>query len=92
MDKQSDCPIIRQTHKHTHTHSYCEQTLSEEQRLFKCIYSMMQIIQINFILYKMEAGKNKVGSKQKREGETDRDKQIKGVKEGENMKTARVEK
>ncbi len=39
---------------------------------------MMQIIQINFLLYTVEAGKNRVGSKQKR----DRDKQIKGVREG----------
>jgi hypothetical protein len=42
------------------------QTLSEEQCSFKCVYSMIRIIQINFLLYKMEAGKNRAGSKQKR--------------------------
>jgi hypothetical protein len=45
---------------------YCEQTLSEEQSLFKCVYSMMLIIQISILLYKMEDGRNRVGSKQKR--------------------------
>ena len=45
---------------------YCEQTLSEEQSLFKCIYSMMLIIQISILLYKMDNGRNRVGSKQER--------------------------
>jgi hypothetical protein len=45
---------------------YCEKTQSEEQHLLKCVYSMMPIIQINFILYKMGVGKNRVGSKRKR--------------------------
>jgi hypothetical protein len=32
---------------------------------------MMPIIQIDFLLYKMEAGKNRAGSKRKRERETE---------------------
>jgi hypothetical protein len=38
---------------------------------------MMPIMKINVLLYKMEAGKNRVGSKQKRE----REKRIKGVRD-----------
>ncbi len=45
---------------------------SEEQHLRKCIYSMIPIIQINFLLHKMEAGKNGVGSKREREKERSR--------------------
>ncbi len=41
--------------------SYCEQTLSEEQSLFKCIFSIMPITQINILLYKMEAVKTECG-------------------------------
>ncbi len=40
---------------------------SEEQHLRKCIYSMIPIIQIYFLLHKMEAGKNGVGSKRERD-------------------------
>jgi hypothetical protein len=40
---------------------------------------MMPHIQIDFLLYKMEAGKKRVGSKRKRE----RKEHIKGVRDGE---------
>ncbi len=52
---------------------YCEQTLSEEQRSFKSVYSLMLLIQVNFLLYQIEAGKNRVGSKWKREKERQRE-------------------
>ncbi len=40
--------------------------------MLKCIYSMMPIVQINFLLYKTEAGKNRAGSRQDREREKGR--------------------
>jgi hypothetical protein len=51
---------------------YCEQTLSEDQPSFKSVFSMMPLVQIDFLLYQIEAGKNRVGSKQKREKERQR--------------------
>jgi hypothetical protein len=41
---------------------------------------MMLIIQISILLYKMVAGKNRVGRKQ--EGTREKEKQIKGVRDG----------
>ncbi len=55
---------------------YCEQTLREDQHSFKCGYSMMLIIQINFLLYEMETGKTEWGVRI-REGEREREEQIK---------------
>ncbi len=41
--------------------------------MFKSVYSMMPVIQINnHLLYHTEAGKNRVGRKQKREKERQR--------------------
>ncbi len=57
---------------------YCEQTLSEEQRSFKSVFSMMPLVQIDFLLYQIEAGKNKVGISG-RGRKRDTDKHIKGV-------------
>jgi len=57
---------------------YFELTLSEKQHLFKIIYSMMPIIQIHFLLYKMEAGKTEWGESRRGGGE----KLIKGVRDG----------
>ncbi len=48
---------------------YCVQNLSEEQRTFKSVYSKIPISLIDYLLYQMEGGKNRVGSKQKRENE-----------------------
>ena len=45
----------------------------KEQRLLKCVHSMKPIIQINFFLNKMEAGKNSVGSKRKKRRERKRE-------------------
>ncbi len=53
--------------------NYCEQTLGEEQHLFKCIYSMMPMIQINILLYQMETDKNRMGEKRERGRERKRD-------------------
>jgi hypothetical protein len=52
---------------------YFEQTPSEEQGSFKSVYSMMPIIQINILLYKMEVGRNTVWSEQKRGRERKRE-------------------
>ncbi len=52
--------------------------LSEEQCLLQSVYSMVLVIRINFFLYKMEAGKTEWGIR-RREGEREREKQIKGV-------------
>jgi hypothetical protein len=41
---------------------------------------MMLAIQINFLSYKTEAGKNREGSKRKREKERDREELINGVR------------
>ena len=51
---------------------YCEQTLSEEQRMLKSVNSMMPVVQIISFLYKMEAGKNGVGNKRERGRENER--------------------
>jgi hypothetical protein len=60
---------------------YCELTLSEEQHLLKCVYSMILIIQINFLLYTMETGKNGVDSKRERGREREREEQIRRVRD-----------
>jgi hypothetical protein len=52
--------------------TYCELTISQEQHFLKCIYSMMPIIQINFVLYKMEARKDGVGRERERAREKER--------------------
>ncbi len=49
------------------------QTLSEEQRWLKCVYSMMMIVQINFFLYPVGTGKKTEGSKREREKERKRE-------------------
>ncbi len=51
-------------------------------------YSMIPMIQNNFILYKTEAGKNRVGSKRKRERDRQRGVDLGGERRsiGENMK------
>ncbi len=59
--------------KQSYIISYCEQTLNEEQRWFKCVYSMMPKKQISFFLNKMEAGKNSVESKRKKRRERKRE-------------------
>jgi len=43
---------------------------------------MMPLVQINIILYQKETGKNRVGNSQERGREREREKQIKGVREG----------
>ncbi len=40
--------------------------------MLKLVYSMMAVIKIISYLYKMEAGKNRVGNKQEREKERSR--------------------
>jgi hypothetical protein len=59
-------------------YSIVSNPLSEEQCLLQSVYSMMPVIQINFFLYKMEADKTEWGIG-RREGEREREKQIKGV-------------
>jgi hypothetical protein len=55
--------------------------LSEEQHLLKSVYSIMLGVHINFFLYVKEAGKMEWGIG-KREGEKEREKQIKGLGDG----------
>ncbi len=43
---------------------------------------MMPVAQINIILYQTETSKNRVGNRQERGREREREKQIKGVREG----------
>jgi hypothetical protein len=43
---------------------------------------MIPIIQINFILYQMEAGKNRAGRKREKERGREREKQIRRVRDG----------
>ncbi len=74
---------------HSDLIKYCEQTLSEEQHSFKCIYSMMPIIQVNFLFYKTEASRNRAGSEQKREREKGANQGSEDIRESE---TAWVEK
>jgi len=56
----------------------------------KCIYSMMPIIQINFVLYKMEARKDGVGreqeSRRERERKRETDRESEGWSIGDNCK------
>jgi hypothetical protein len=61
------------------------QTLSEEQRSFKSVYSMTPVIQINYLLYQAEGGKSRVGSNRrgrKRERERERQEYIYRVRDG----------
>jgi hypothetical protein len=51
---------------------YCELTLIEEQHLLKYANSKMPVTQMNLILYKMETGENRVGSRQERGREKER--------------------
>jgi hypothetical protein len=51
---------------------YCEQTLSEEQHSLKCVYSMITIVQINFLLYKTEEVKMEWEASRK-QGERERE-------------------
>jgi hypothetical protein len=51
---------------------YCDQTLSEEQCLLKCVYSIIPIIQINFLLYKTEEVKMEWEASRK-QGERERE-------------------
>jgi len=62
-----------------HDNSILLQTLSEEQRLLKCVYSMIIMGQINFYLYQMEAGITGWGI-HGREGERERER-IKGERD-----------
>ncbi len=47
--------------------------------MLKLVYSMMPVIKIISYLYKMEAGKNRVGNKEERGREREREEQIKRV-------------
>ncbi len=49
--------------------------------MLKCVYSLILIVQINFLLYKTEAGRNGVGSKQERQTDRERGREIKIKKE-----------
>jgi hypothetical protein len=73
---------------------FCEQTPSEEQRSFKSVYSMMPIIQNQYPYIKRRQVKTEWGVS-RREGEREREKQIKGGRETElrrESKMAWVEK
>ncbi len=52
--------------------------------MLKCVYSMMPIVHINLLLYKMEAGKKGARSEQERGGEREREREewIRRVREG----------